>query len=67
MHLNAAVLKTDVMPNFDIFILQEKLRHVSKLSIWFEVNLQESTRYVFVKHKCPRQQQSQNMAKIYKS
>ena len=28
--------------NFDIFTLQDKLRHVLKLSIWFEINLHES-------------------------
>ena len=28
--------------NFDIFTLQDKLRHVLKLSIWFKINSNES-------------------------
>ena len=33
----------------------------------FKVKVTRSTRHVFVKHGCPRQQQSRNMAKISKS
>ena len=33
----------------------------------FKVKVTKSTRHVFVKHGCPRRQQSRNLAKIYKS
>ena len=43
MHHNAAEFKNRChTSNFDIFTLQDKLRHVLKLLIWVEVNLQES-------------------------
>ena len=39
-------LKTDIIViytlNFDIFTMEDKLRHVLKLSIWFEINSHES-------------------------
>ena len=36
---------------------------------WYDgsVHYRQTHRHVFVKHGCPRRQQSQNMAKIYKS
>ena len=48
MHHNAAKCKTDVIlllsctSYFDIFTVQDKLRHVLKLSIWFDVNSYDS-------------------------
>ena len=45
MHHNAAKSKNrhnDYTLNFDIFTLEDKLRHVLKLSIWFEINSHES-------------------------
>ena len=43
MHHNAAKSKNrHYTLNFDIFTLQDKIRHVLKLSIWFEINSHES-------------------------
>ena len=43
MHHNAAKSKNrHYTLNFDIFTLEDKLRHVLKLSIWFEINSHES-------------------------
>ena len=43
MHHNAAKSKNrHYTLNFDIFNLEDKLRHVLKLSIWFEINSHES-------------------------
>ena len=43
MHHNAAKSKNRHHTlNFDIFTLEDNLRHVLKLSIWFEINSHES-------------------------
>ena len=43
MHHNAANSKNrNYTLNFDIFTLEDKLRHVLNLSIWFEINSHES-------------------------
>ena len=43
MHHNAAKSENrHYTLNFDIFTLEDKLRHVLKLSIWFEINAHES-------------------------
>ena len=45
------------------------IRYVSRYRAhdMIRIHFQLQTRHVFVKHGCPRRQQSQNMAKISKS
>ena len=40
---------------------------ITEISILLAIQGKQKTRHVFVKHGCPRRQQSQNMAKISKS
>ena len=58
-------------PLFTDILYSSKYFLISTAKIWdiYEMLLKvkAETRHVFVKHGCPRRQQSQNMAKIYKS